>query len=122
MRRERTGDLRAGDVSLRRAAANSVVADEIDVDRSSVGRAEAVEIDLDRTAVGVANANRLAVKRSYTGALVARDMQARDVSAIILLAPRVTGTVRTLFDARAAFAFGFGLILGQRLLGFLRRN
>lgn len=115
-------DLRGGDVQLRRAAVNTLAGDEVEVEGSSVGRINAREIEIERTALGLAVADRMEIKRSNAGALVARDVQAREVRALFLLSPRVSGTVRTVFDMRAAFAFGLGIVLGGRVLKLLRLN
>ena len=49
-------------------------------------------------------------------------MQARQVFAIAVVAGKIEGEVRCLFDTRGAFAFGAGLALMTTLLRLLVRR
>lgn len=106
--------------SLRTKTADTVVGDDVEVGQSAVRRLHANGAEIEQSALGLAQAGRMELKSSAALALVARDVQARNVNAVFLLSPRVTGTVRTVFDMRAAFAFGLGIVLGRQLLRLLR--
>ena len=111
-----------GEVSVKNAAVRSVTGNEVEVEQSAVRELRGDEVEVEQSALLFANAERLTVKNSSVVALIGRDVEAREVNTVFLLSPRVRGTVRTVFDARAAFAFGLGIIIGRRLLKLLRAN
>lgn len=108
--------------AYRGQVAGSVSGESVDVEQSAVRELRAESAAIEQSALVVASANQLTIQESAAVAVVARDVRARDVTAVFLLAPRVTGTVRTVFDIRAAFAFGLGIVLGRQLLRMLRLN
>jgi hypothetical protein len=110
------------EVSVKNSAVRMVTGGEVEVDQSAVRELRGDEVEVEQSALAFASAERLTVRKSSVVALAGRDVQARDVNAIFLLSPRVRGTVRTVFDARAAFAFGLGIVLGRRLLRLLRAD
>lgn len=111
-----------GDVSVKNSAVRMVTGSEVEVDQSAVRELRGDDVEVEQSALAFAHADRLRIESSSAFAVIGRDVQARDVNAIFLLSPRVRGTVRTVFDARAAFAFGLGIVLGRRLLRLLRAD
>lgn len=118
---EATMDSRAdGETTVRNSALRSVTGSEVDVEQSAVRALYGDDVEVEQSALAFANAERLSLRNSSAAVLVGRDVEARDVNTVFLLSPRVRGTVRTVFDIRAAFAFGLGIVLGRRLLRLLR--
>ena len=109
-----------GEVSVRNSAVRSITGGEVGIEQSAIRELHGDEVEVEQSALAFATADRLRVRSSSAVALVARDIEARDVNTIFLLSPRVRGTVRTVFDMRAAFAFGLGIVLGRRLLRLFR--
>jgi hypothetical protein len=105
---------------FRGSVLDSVSAEEVEIDQSAVRAVRGDEVEVDQSAVLLASGSHLRVTGSATVGMVAREIQARDVNAVFLLSPRVNGTVRTVFDLRAAFAFGLGIVLGRQLVRLLR--
>ncbi len=118
---ETTTDTRVdGETTVRNSALRSVTGSEVEVEQSAVRALYGDEVEVEQSALAFASAERLSLRNSSAAVLVGRDVEARDVNTVFLLSPRVRGTVRTVFDIRAAFAFGLGIILGRRLLKLLR--
>lgn len=116
-----TADVDAsGEVSVRNSAVRSITGAEVEVEQSAIRELHGDEVEVGQSALAYATADRLRVTGSSALALVARDVEARNVNTVFLLSPRVRGTVRTVFDMRAAFAFGLGIVLGRRLLRLFR--
>jgi hypothetical protein len=111
-----------GEVSVRNSAVRSITGGEVEVEQSAVRELHGEEVEVEQSALAFATAERLRVTSSTAVALVGRDVEARNVNTVFLLSPRVRGTVRTVFDMRAAFAFGLGIVLGRRLLRLLRAD
>ena len=109
-----------GEVSVKNSAVRVVTGSEIEVEQSAVRELRGDAVEVEQSALALANADRLSVESSSAFVLVGRDVQATNVNTMFLLSPRVRGTVRTVFDARAAFAFGLGIVIGRRLLRLLR--
>ena len=109
-----------GERSVRNSAVRSITGGDVEVEQSAVRALYGDEVEVEQSALAFANAERLNLRNSSAAVLVGRDVEARDVNTVFLLSPRVRGTVRTVFDMRAAFAFGLGIVLGRRLLRLLR--
>lgn len=111
----------ANRAQMRGSASGSVRGRDMTIDRSAVRDLRAGRAELSRSAVQRAQADRLEVNDSSAAVLASRgSVQARNVRTLLLLAPRVNGNVRTVFDARSIFLFGLGIVLGRRFLQFLR--
>ncbi len=130
--------LPADRMDVRARAVGRVEASEVSVAAGAVGAARADRITLDKGAVGAALANDVEVSRGYARSILARQVQidrgaarmivAADVRAertavVFMLARRVSGDVRVLFDWRGAIAFGAvaGLLAGLLARGRRRR-
>ncbi|MGD9889974.1 MAG: hypothetical protein AB7R89_21300 [Dehalococcoidia bacterium] len=109
-----------GDVSVRNSAVRSITGGDVDVEQSAIRELHGDEVEVEQSALAFATAEQLRITNSNALAIVGRDVEARDVNTLFLLSPRVRGTVRTVFDMRAAFAFGLGIVLGRRLLRLFR--
>ena len=108
------------DVRFQGGVLTSVSGGEVEIDQSAVREVHGEAVEIDQSAMFVASGTHLNVSSSAAVGMVAREIQARDVKTVFLLSPRVNGTVHTVFDMRAAFAFGLGIILGRQLLRLLR--
>jgi hypothetical protein len=109
-----------GEVSVKNSAVRSVTGSEVEVEQSAVRELRGDEVEVEQSALLFASADQLRVERSTSLALLGRDVDARNINTVFLLSPRVRGTVRTVFDARAAFAFGLGIVIGRQLLRLIR--
>jgi hypothetical protein len=123
----------AGDdnrLTIRRRGIGAVSAAEVSVSQGGIGAVQAEQVSVEMGAVGVAMTNELRVHQGMVGAVLARDARFEQAGvrrlianrvhfgpnsgAGVVLAARVDGDVRTLFDWRGALAFGAaaGLMLG----------
>lgn len=113
--------LSADRVDVRAGAVGRVEAAEVTVTAGAIGAARGDRVSVDRGALGAAMAGEVQISRGYARSILARQVQidrgaarmivAADVRAertaiVFLLARRVSGDVRVLFDWRGALAFG----------------
>jgi hypothetical protein len=118
-------------------AAPSVTAPDALVERSAVGRVQGRKVRLRHSgalaAIGrtvrvrqggglVLAGARLRVERGGGQWLVGGLIQAKQVYAVTVIAARVEGQVRCLFDVKSAFALGAGAALMTGLLRLLRKR
>ena len=111
----------AEQVSVHQGAVGRVDASNVSVQMGAIGAARAEQVQLERSAVGVALGEQVEVSRGYARSIVARQVQmdraaarvviAADVrtnqtAVMFLVARKVSGEVRVLFDWRGALAFG----------------
>jgi hypothetical protein len=115
-------------MSMSGGAIGTARADAIDVSQGAVGAVRADAVDIDTAAVGIAIAREASVDAAIVGPLIAREAHVDRVIAqgilaqqvevtggaltVFLVAQRVEGSVRTVFDWRGAIAFGaaFGIV------------
>lgn len=109
-----------GPADRTRVRAADVTGERVSVDQAAVRTLSAGSASVSQSAVVVAQAQRMTVEESAAVALVSRDLSASHVNTIFLLSPRVTGSVRTVFDLRGAFAFGVGIVLARTVLRMVR--
>jgi hypothetical protein len=127
-------DLQLEDVSHRAVEAYQVTAQRsavgqargrtVTLEQSALGGALARDVELRNGAAGLLGGGKVVVERSVTQWLVGGLVQAKQVFAVTVIAGRVEGQVKCLFDTRGAFAFGAGMALVGgllRLLLFRRR-
>lgn len=129
--------LEADRVDVRLSAIGRVESSELSVAQGAVGAARTDHLTVEQGAVGAVMADRAEVSRGYVRSILARQVQldraaarvviAADVNAqqtavMFLIARRVAGDVRVLFDWRGALAFGAGAGLVFALLSRLRRR
>ena len=110
----------AGEVSVRASAVRSISAGEADIKTSAVQRVQGDDIEIERSSVAFATGGRIELEGGSALAVAGRDVQLKRVNTVFLLAPRVRGEVRTVFDWKSAVAVGAGMVLTQRLLKLLR--
>ncbi|HEV2122679.1 MAG TPA: hypothetical protein VGW38_07890 [Chloroflexota bacterium] len=124
-------------LELRDFTVRSIEAAEVKVEKGAVGRARGGTVSIDQGAVGMALGREIHLKQAG-GALVAGGkvtveqgatqwlvgglVEAKQVYAITVLAAKVEGQVKCLFDAKGAFAFGAGLALMSGLLRLMLRK
>ncbi len=133
----RRGDLDGDALDLRLARAEALNAEEVTAERSVIGRIRARYVRLRQSPVGIVlgrdvelrqgaglvlAATELNVERSAGQWLIGGLVQARQVFAVAVVAGRIEGQVKCLFDARGAFAFGAGAALMTGLLRLLTRR
>lgn len=123
-------------VEIHLGAVGQVHADTVEVSRGAIGAARADEIAVELGAVGGVIAGSASVGQGFVNSVLAREVRldqvvarsivAKDVTiegeaaAIFLVAQRITGPVRVLFDWRGAVAFGVAMGLVAGLLGRAR--
>lgn len=94
----------------------------VDLKQSAVGAVLARDVKLYQGAGAVLAGGKVSVEQSVSQWLVGGLVQARQVFAVAVIAGKVEGQVRCLFDARGAFAFGAGAALVTGLLRVLARR
>ena len=110
----------AGEVSVRASAVRSVSGGDVDLRQSAVQRLRGEEVHIKDSAVAAVAAQEVHVDDANVGLVAARQAHLRRVRTVVLLAPRVEGDVRTVFDWKGAIAIGVGIVLTRRLLKLLR--
>jgi hypothetical protein len=111
---------------LRDLSVRSLDAPEVAIERCAVGRVRGRDVRLNQSGAVFTLGRRVRVRRGGGAVLVGGRLtveqgggqwlvgglvQARQVYAVTVLAARVEGQVRCLFDARGAFALGAGAAL-----------
>src|SRR5262245_28159573 len=124
-------------VDVHQAAVGRVEAANVAVEMGAIGAARAEQVRVERGAVGAALGEQVEVSRGYARSILARQVQldraaarvviAADVrtnqtAVMFLVARKVAGEVRVLFDWRGALAFGAAAGLVLALLGRARRR
>jgi hypothetical protein len=130
-------DLSTDHLTVRGGAVGRVETRDLSVTLGAVGSARGEHLSVDRSVVGAAMADRVEVSRSYARSILSRNVQldraaariviAADVRAersaiVFLVARRVAGDVRVLFDWRGALAFGAAAGLIGGLIARARRR
>ncbi|HZM73850.1 MAG TPA: hypothetical protein VFC71_10805 [Candidatus Polarisedimenticolia bacterium] len=109
------GRVEATDVSINQGALGGARADRVTVSQGALGGALAGEVRVSQGAVGTVIAREAHIENAVIGRVFAQDVRIQRPSAVIfLLAQRVTGEVRVLFDWKSALALGgaIGLVSG----------
>jgi hypothetical protein len=111
-----------GQLTIEQGGLGAVTAGEVSVTQGGIGAARAQSVSVELGGIGAAMTNQLTVRQGLVGAVIARDasfeqagvrsLVANHVAfgpnsgAAVVIAARVEGDVRPLFDWRAALAFG----------------
>lgn len=134
---EDSASLEADRVALRLSAVGRIEGGRVSVDQGAVGAVRADHLSVDRGAVGAAMADRVEVSRGYARSILGRqvqldrgaarvviaaDVRAQQSAVMFLVARRVSGDIRVLFDWRGALAFGAAAGLVLAVLARLRRR
>ncbi len=109
----------AGEVSVRATAVRSISAGEVDIKQSAVQRVTGDDIEIEQSSVALVTGARIELEGGSSFVVVGRDIHMKKVNTVLLLAPRVRGEVRTVFDWKSAVAVGVGVVLTRRLLKLL---
>ena len=112
----------AGQLTIQQGGLGAVTAGEVSVTQGGIGAVRAQSVSVELGGIGAAMTNQLTVRQGLVGAVIARDasfeqagvrsLVANHVAfgpnsgAAVVIAARVEGDVRPLFDWRAALAFG----------------
>jgi hypothetical protein len=130
-------DVTVQSLSIRQGGVNNASADSIDIRQGGITRAEARDISVVQGGIAIARGERISVgmggiglaiggdvdlSRGFARTVIARDVRieqagARTVfasGALVVIAAKAEGNVRTLLDWRGALAFGaaFGILVG----------
>jgi hypothetical protein len=94
-----------------RVAVRQVRGDDVRLSQSAVVGTLAKDVALNQSAGLFVSGAKVNVDRSATQWLVGGLVQAKQVFAVTVIAAKVEGQVRCLFDTKGAFAFGAGLAI-----------
>ena len=100
------GRVEAGEVTVTGGAIGAARADRVSVDRGALGAAMAGEVEVSRGYARSILARQVQIDRGAARMIVAADVRAERTAVVFLLARRVSGDIRVLFDWRGAVAFG----------------
>ena len=115
------GRVEAGEVTVAVGAIGAARADRVSVDRGALGAAMAGNVEVSRGYARSILARQVQIDRGAARMIVAADVRAERTAVLFLLARRVSGDVRVMFDWRGALAFGAlaGVVAG--LISRMRR-
>lgn len=133
-----TGWIEADAVEVHQGAVRRVDATEVHVSQGAIGAARGDRVQVQMGAIGAAMAREVSITQGGANALlaqratieqglvqtvVAQQVEVRRPSFVVfLVAQRVTGEVKALFDWRGALAFGAAFAVLNRLLRGPRRG
>lgn len=110
------------DTRIHRSAVGQVRGERVELRQSGSLVAVGRDVRVRQGGGGVLAGAKLSIEQGGGQWIVGGLIQARQVFAITVIAARVEGQVRCLFDARGAFAFGAGAALMTGLLRLLLRR
>ena len=114
--------LEALPVSAERVAVRRLQGDTVTLRQSAVVGSLAKDVSLSQSAGLFVTGAKVTAERSATQWLVGGLVQAKQVFAVTVIAAKVEGQVRCLFDTKGAFAFGAGLAIVGTALRLLFRK
>jgi hypothetical protein len=109
------GQARAAEITVSQGGVGLARGDRISVGFGGLGAGIARELSVSQGVAGTVVANEVHLEQTGVRTLVARTVHAGNGTGVVfLIAQRVDGSVRTLFDWRSGLAFGaaFGLLVG----------
>ena len=118
--------VQAATISASSSAFGAVGAENVELQNSAVGAVRGRNVSVGG-AVGAAVSQSMEIGHARAGLLVAREVRADRIDSLIMISPRVEGTVNTMLDARGALIAGLvsGLVGGLLFLlgrAFLARE
>ena len=117
LRQGALGRVDAEDVAVTQGAVGAARGDRVSVEFGAVGAALGGDVRISQGAVGAVLARSVQLEQAFVRTVVAQEVVVRRPSAIVfLVAQRVQGDVRVLFDWRAGLAVGAALAVIGRLL------
>ena len=115
-------DLETPPIAAERVAVRRLQGEHVDLRQSAVVGSLSRDATLNQSAGLFVSGAKVVAERSATQWLVGGLVQAKQVFAVTVIAAKVEGQVRCLFDTKGAFAFGAGLaVVGTVLRLLLRR-
>ncbi len=115
-------DLEAPPVTGKQVAVRQLRGDTVALSQSAVAASLSRDLRLNQSAAVFAAGAKVNAERSATQWLVGGIVQAKQVFAITVIAAKVEGQVKCLFDTKGAFAFGAGLAVMGTALRLLFRK
>ena|SRR5687768_12638036 len=109
-------------ISAQRVAVRQIRGSHVNLRQSAAVGTLARDVTLSQSAGLFVSGAKVVADRSATQWLVGGLVQAKQVFAVTVIAAKVEGQVRCLFDAKGAFAFGAGLALVGTALRLLFRR
>lgn len=100
------GRVESGSVSVHQGAIGAARTDTLTVDRGAVGAAMAGQVEVSRGYARSILARQVQLDRAAARVVIAADVRASQTAVMFLVARRVSGDVKVLFDWRGALAFG----------------
>lgn len=101
-----------GQVHMVDSAAKNVSASALHMEDSAAGMVRSGSVDVNDGAIGVAIATEIRLQDSTALLTVGKTVHAENVHTLMVLAPRVSGRVESVFTPATAFAAGAGMALG----------
>ena len=114
--------LEAPPVTAERVAVQRLQGEHVDLRQSAVAGSLSKDATLNQSAGLFVSGAKVNVDRSAAQWLVGGLVQAKQVFAVTVIAAKVEGQVRCLFDTKGAFAFGAGLAVVGTVLRLLIRR
>ena len=114
--------LEAPPLAAERVAVRRLQGDTVTLSQSAVAGGLAKDIRMNQSAGLFVSGARVTTERSATQWLVGGLVQAKQVFAITVIAAKVEGQVKCLFDTKGAFAFGAGLAIFGTVLRLVFRR
>jgi hypothetical protein len=115
-------ELEAPPVNAERVAVRRLQGDTVTLSQSAVAGSLSRDATLNQSAGLFVSGAKVVAERSAAQWLVGGLVQAKQVFAVTVIAAKVEGQVRCLFDAKGAFAFGAGLAVVGTVLRLLVRR
>ena len=109
-------------VTAERVAVQRLQGEHVDLRQSAVAGSLSKDATLNQSAGLFVSGAKVIVDRSAAQWLVGGLVQAKQVFAVTVIAAKVEGQVRCLFDTKGAFAFGAGLAVVGTVLRLLIRR
>ena len=106
-------------VEVSQSAVQNLAAGSASLRQTVVQRMAAERAEVGQSALLAARVQDLALRNSLSGVLVGQSVSVENVRTLFLLSPNVSGSVTATFTLPAAFALGFGYVLGRSLVRLL---
>jgi hypothetical protein len=106
-------------VEVSQSAVQNLAASSASLRQTIVQRMAAERAEIGQSALLAARVQDLALRDGLSGVLVGQSVSVENMRTLFLLSPNVSGSVTATFTLPAAFALGFGYVLGRSLLRLL---
>ncbi len=109
----------AENVEVSQSAVQNLAANSASLRQTAVQRMAAERAEIGQSAVLAARVQDLTLRNGLSGVLVGQSVSVENARTLFLLSPNVSGSVTATFTLPAAFALGFGYVLGRSLVRLL---